>query len=115
MVYVHRVICIAVHGDAPTAAHEVAHSCGNSLCCNPAHVRWATAAENLLDRLQHGTLSTLSVAQIFEIREARSAPATELAERYGVDPSAIHGIRSGRKWRWLDETDARRAINRKYG
>ncbi|WP_369074505.1 helix-turn-helix domain-containing protein [Rhizobium ruizarguesonis] len=28
------------------------HSCDNKLCCNPAHLRWGTQSENVLECIQ---------------------------------------------------------------
>jgi hypothetical protein len=50
-----NVICELAHGPAPTPEHESAHSCRNTLCVNPNHVRWATPGENETDKIAHGT------------------------------------------------------------
>ena len=62
--YVHRLVCEAVNGPPPTPRHEVAHSCGNGDqgCCAKQHLRWATRAENIADRLLH-TRGSRSSAQ----------------------------------------------------
>ncbi len=53
---VHRIICDAVNGPAPSEKHEVAHNCGNGHlgCCAPNHLRWATRIENRADIKIHG-------------------------------------------------------------
>src|ERR1039458_3356779 len=53
--YPHQFICRKFHGPEPTAKHEVAHGCGNRICINPKHLRWATHTENEADKLLHGT------------------------------------------------------------
>ena len=50
-----RYVCELAHGEPPTRQHEAAHSCGNSKCVNPKHLRWATHTENEADKLVHGT------------------------------------------------------------
>jgi hypothetical protein len=52
-----RRVCEEVHGPPPTPEHHAAHSCGRGHlgCISPAHVRWATPSENLLERRNHGT------------------------------------------------------------
>lgn len=76
------------------------HSCDNPPCCNPKHLRWGTADDNIKDRdsrsrtargeRQH--LAKLTAAQVAEIRIA--APRGEKArramgEKYGVSASLI--------------------------
>lgn len=53
---IHRKICEAKNGSPPTKEHQAAHNCGNSLCVNWKHLRWATAYENSMDRHIHGTM-----------------------------------------------------------
>lgn len=49
-----RYICELAHGIAPTPKHEAAHNCGNKVCVNPKHLRWATRQENEDDKIIHG-------------------------------------------------------------
>lgn len=110
----HRLVCILVHGEAPTPKHEVAHSCGNGHlgCCNPQHLRWATHRENESDKLEHGTRirgsshasSKLTECDVIAIRKLRSdgKPLGEIAETYGVSISLISMIHSRKVWGWLD-------------
>lgn len=53
--YIHNYVCRLVHGENETD-EETAHSCGNSLCVNPRHLRWATHCENMNDAVKHGTM-----------------------------------------------------------
>lgn len=53
--YAHNYICGLVYGKSPED-HETAHSCGNSLCVNPRHLRWATHCDNMKDAVRHGTM-----------------------------------------------------------
>lgn len=46
----HRQVCEWAHGSAPSPIHHAAHSCDVNLCCNPAHLRWATQSENERDK-----------------------------------------------------------------
>lgn len=112
--YVHRLVCEAVNGPSPSTGHEAAHSCGNGHlgCCNPAHLRWATQAENTNDRVIHGTSNRgersasakLTEADVIEIRSLRGvALQRDLAARFGVSERAIGDVLSGKKWGWLEQ------------
>lgn len=107
---VSRIVCERVHGAAPTQSHEAAHSCGKGHegCCNPKHLRWATHADNLMDRIAHGTsnagerhgLAKLSSQAVSEIRAAApETPLSELAHRYGVSISCVDLVRRRVTWR----------------
>ena len=110
---VHRLVCAATHGPAPSETHEAAHSCGNGHlgCCNPRHVRWATRAANALDMVEHGTStrgeknarSRLTLDQVRDIRKLRgTATPLTIANRYGVSRWTIHSILYGKNWKWLN-------------
>jgi len=107
---VHRVVCEAVHG-APTGERgEAAHNCGTALCCNPRHLRWATRAENLADRIEHGTsnrgercgTAKLDRAKIAEIRALKGKMSQRMvAAKYGISQSHVSLIHRGKTWAWL--------------
>jgi hypothetical protein len=90
---------------APVPAHlHLDHLCRNTLCVNPEHMEPVTPAENV----RRGLCAKLTPA---DVREIRAAPAsvmnTELAKRYGVDPSAISRARRGLQWRHLEDDPGR--------
>lgn len=104
----HHSMCEMAHGPRPTPQHEAAHQCGNRLCCNPQHLRWATPKENAADMLLHGTrligechpLAKLTAAQVLEIRAiGRSEQRKILAAQYGVHNALIHRILRGTAWK----------------
>ena len=106
----HREMCRRVHGKPPAPDSQAAHSCGNRACCNPAHIRWASAAENAGDRIVDGTatrgekgyrakLTEQQVKQIAELLKTQT-PAI-IAKRLGVSRSAVKSIASGCSWAWL--------------
>jgi hypothetical protein len=103
----HRLLCLLVHGEPEAGQTDVAHSCGNRLCCNPRHLRHATPAENQGDKAKHGTVlkgaacpsAKLSEADVVSIRSAiSSTPSGELAKRFGVSSRAIRLIASRVNW-----------------
>lgn len=112
----HRWVCAQVHGEQPSDIHEVAHSCGNRACCNPAHLRWATRPENAADRLAHGThnrgerhsMAKLSESDVLDIRERLAANESQksIAILYGVSRHTIKRISARRIWGWLEEDAA---------
>lgn len=90
---------------------EAAHSCGNSKCVNPKHLRWATVSENQMDRVIHGTsnrgekhaMSRLTEDQVLDIRRLLSngMRQKDVAELYGVGKTTIHWIKHRKTWEWL--------------
>ena len=44
----HRIAYAVCKGEIPSGMH-VLHSCNNPQCCNPAHLRVGTHAENMAD------------------------------------------------------------------
>jgi hypothetical protein len=113
-VYVHRLACEQTHGPSPSPAHEAAHACGNSWCCNPLHLRWATASENQYDKVLHGTdlrgskhpLAKLTEDAVREIRKLHGkVTQSSLAKRFGVSPSVISRVSRGDRssWSWLKD------------
>lgn len=106
-----RVMCETAHGDAPTSSHEAAHFCGNKLCVNPNHLRWATPSENQMDRVAHETsnrgsrhgLSKLTPEKVKQIRHLAKIGQThkEIAAKMAVNRVTITDVVSGRRWAWL--------------
>jgi hypothetical protein len=104
----HVVMCTAAHGPKPSPLHQVAHACGNRLCVNPLHLRWATRAENMQDAVRHRTIggerqhtAKLSPSAVREIRVAeRGFGRTKaLAAKYGVADGTIRAVWRGDYWR----------------
>ncbi len=56
---VSRLACEEEHGPAPTPKHDAAHSCGKGhlACVAKRHMSWKTRAENMADKIVHGTSS----------------------------------------------------------
>lgn len=108
---VHRIVCEAFHG-SPQSGQDAAHGDGVKTNNRADNLRWATRAENMADKVLHGTHARgdrapsvkLDVQKVAAIRVALGAGASQrsLAREYGVSPSAINLIALGRNWAWLD-------------
>lgn len=105
-----RIICEKVHGE-PVNDQQAAHSCGNSQCVNPRHLRWATVSENHSDKLIHGTdrrgekcpTARLSKADVLEIRRLRSVKTLQqIADQFGVSKGYVSLVHTRRRWAWLE-------------
>lgn len=102
---VHRLVCEAFHGPAPEG-YEAAHNDGVRTNCHEDNLRWATPADNTADKNGHGTMlraeahpmAKLDEGKVRFIRSSTQGP-TALGRKYGVHPSVIKGIRSGKIWK----------------
>lgn len=54
---IHRLICMAFHGQPTSMSHQVRHLDGNPSNNLPSNLQWGTQAENWHDRRSHGTAS----------------------------------------------------------
>lgn len=105
----HRISLWLAAGDPPSTDSEAAHSCRQTLCVAPAHLRWATRVENDHDKHRDQTDSRgernanakLTAQQVAEIRAKRSAGATgaELALAYGITRNHVYWLANGRSWK----------------
>lgn len=100
-----RWMCVLAHGNPPREEYHAAHSCGNSACVNPNHIRWATPAENMADKNTHGTSNhgerngktSLTPEAVHEIRSA-APDLSALTKKFGVSKGCVSKIRSGQRW-----------------
>lgn len=104
----HRYVCETAHGQAPPEKSQVAHSCGNRRCVNPAHLRWASQSENEADKIAHGRsargsangCAKLTAQDVAEIRSSKMSGAA-LARKFNVRDGQISRIRKGQRWAHL--------------
>jgi hypothetical protein len=95
------------------AGHDLApdqfacHRCDNPPCVNPAHLFVGAPLDNVTDMYAKGRRdqrgannprSKLTVEQVREIR-ARAGSTRQIAREFGVGPTAIRNIKSGKRWR----------------
>lgn len=106
--HVHTLVCEAFHGPRP-AGMQVAHNDGSRDNNQPNNLRWATPSENNLDKKTHGTQqdqrgekapgAKLTNDKVAAIRKALDEiPQKEIARSFGVAPSTISNIRTGKRW-----------------
>jgi hypothetical protein len=106
--HAHRHIFELKGGPPPDESLQAAHNCGNRTCCNPWHIRWATAKENQADREIHGTrihgedcnLSRLTneSVSIIKRRIIEGRRQYLIAKEFGVSKGVINNIKKGRTW-----------------
>ena len=108
----HRVMCVIANGEPVTGLDHAAHSCGNSGCVNPHHLRWATRSDNEADKVLHGTsnsgqshgMSKLTDRDVIKIRSLNGKlRQKQIAEMFGIKQPAVSAILSGKTWKHLLE------------
>ncbi len=105
---VNRYIATKVYGAPPHGKNNAAHKCGQKLCGNKRHIRWASRVENEADKIGHSRTNRgercgtakLTALDVSSIRIAHT-PAKALADQYKVDVSHIHRIKKREVWAWL--------------
>lgn len=107
----HRVSCELHHGAPPFEGAHVMHACDNRACVNPAHLRWATASENIKDAYTKGRktsplkrgsmhhMAVLSQDRAKFIRDNPGITVAKLARLFECSRSAVQAVRDGRTWR----------------
>jgi len=115
----HRIAWEIANGRPATRGLDMMHACDNRACCNPAHLSEGTRSDNMRDMHTKGRgdsrvgsrhpMARLTEQAVLTIRElaARGVRRKTIAEEYGVKPSAIHDIVSGRSWTHLLAPEAR--------
>ncbi len=119
---VHQLVCRAFHGKPPSPEHEVAHWDGVRTNNYYKNLRWATSSENSYDSIRHGTRvdqvgvnnssAKLTEEDVIEIRayhriararlgKKKTKLQAKIAKFYGVVPSRISHIVTGRHWKHL--------------
>ncbi len=115
----HRVAFEIYNSIELTLEQKVLHSCDNTLCCNPAHLRIGTQKDNKHDSITRNrhqmpaaragedcNLSVLSESDVKEIRtlyKSGGYTAAELAVKFGLyadnSKNTIYDIVKMRSWK----------------
>ena len=102
--YAHRIALELSSGKAPS--DFVLHTCDNRKCVNPEHLLEGSFDDNMADMVskkrqahgEHNAHHKLTTDQVKSIRKEVGLQR-EIGAKYGVTPSLISMIRSGRIWR----------------
>lgn len=103
----HRLALIYFQGQPDDQSLDAAHSCRNRNCVAPAHLRWATRHENLLDRVSDGTdnagsrhgmakMDEQKVAELRRLAGEHSYPV--LSQMFGISIGQISEIVNRKQW-----------------
>lgn len=109
----HKVAYELTYGDVPEGL-VVMHTCDNPPCCNPAHLKVGTFAENTEDMVRKGRLNPpigerqirakLTAADVRRIRDLASTGMTHAAigDMLGVSQSAVTRVVRKNSWKHID-------------
>ena len=111
----HRLMKELIHGAPPSKDLYACHKCNNPRCCNPLHIYWGTAKQNVQDCKNSGRLVreigqeryNAKLTEEMVIRIINEAPTRtygwgrRIAEELGVGRTAINNIIRGRRWKHL--------------
>lgn len=102
------LVCTAFHGDRPPGM-VTRHLNGTKTDDSASNLAWSTQAENIADKVAHGTAQVgakhpraiLTEDAVRYIRSSQ-APCRELMTQFGVSKDAIYSVRNGRTWGHLE-------------
>ena len=103
----HRIAYERQNGQIPEGK-LVLHACDNPPCCNPAHLRVGSEADNSADRVTrnrvpigatHG-MSKLTETDVREIRRLLAVGRSQesIGRQFGVSQSVVSDVNVGRTW-----------------
>jgi hypothetical protein len=99
--YAHRVALGALYCEHGREK-PVMHLCNNKLCCNPAHLKLGSPAQNTRDAYRDGLARagsrhhrTRYPAELIDRIKADPRPQTVLSAAYGVSQSHVSRIKNG--------------------
>lgn len=103
----YRVVFDVMNEEVLQDNEVVRHSCDNSICCNPMHLKRGTQQENMNDmteRERHG-LPHHSVKNIKRLLREGKQTHREIANLYGTTRENITAINTGRSYKHLENDD----------
>lgn len=111
----HRIAWIVANGKDIPAGLMICHKCDNRPCVNPNHLYAGTGRDNNTDTVRRNrgnrklgsdcSWSKLTEKQVLDILSS-TMKQTLLAKKYGIDPSLVSQIKSGKRWKHLSQKAA---------
>ncbi|EGJ5878848.1 endodeoxyribonuclease [Salmonella enterica] len=105
--YIHRVVAAAFI-DNPNSLPQVNHINGIKSDNRVDNLEWVTPSQNMLHAHESGLQvaikgeghyrAKLTTEQVSEIRSCKSMSRSDMARKYGVDPSQISNIINNKRW-----------------
>jgi hypothetical protein len=114
----HRLAYELTYGRITSSALFVLHKCDNPPCCNPAHLKLGTHADNMADMARKGRTpeqrgskghnAKLTEADVIAIREevASGVPQSLLVSKYGLSKGSICDIVNCKTWTHVPDVGA---------
>lgn len=104
--WAHRIVLEAKLGRALLAGMETLHSCHVRRCCNPAHLREGTHADNVRDCRDAGHMDRAGeangraklTAEMADFIRRSYFQTSDLAWLFGIAPTNVRQIKRGRSW-----------------
>lgn len=104
------VLALILSGKAkpPPPNNYALHSCDNPVCINTFHLRWGSQSDNIRDiylrgrgNRPRGSANVLSKLDEQSVKLIRSSTLSKsaLGQQFGVSPSTISAVLSGRTWK----------------
>ncbi len=105
----HRLVLEAFVGSAPSSKHEGCHRDGNRYNNCLTNLTWGTRADNIADKVRHGTTkkkpgaqnTKLNRQQILQIKKLGSTgklKIKEIAQKFQISESNARAIVNGKYW-----------------
>ncbi len=111
-IYIHRLVLEAFVGPCPDKM-ETRHLDGDKKNNHVSNLKWGTQEENNDDKMKHGKIPSgdchkqakLSSDDVHEIviMSRSGVMRKDVARRFGITPSNVHAIMSGRSWKHVTQ------------
>lgn len=105
-VYVHRLVCLAFHGEPPFPEAQALHADDNKSNNHHSNIRWGSRGDNGIDAVANARMATgerngaakLKHDQVAAILASNDSQRV-LSARYGISRGLVYQIRARKVWR----------------